>query len=69
MKIYAAEIKLDPKWVRNNDGQTDLKEYLDQWIQGHLGFRGEIVNSAVLEEEEPQNTVAPVDREAVLTSS
>ena len=37
---YVAVIEVDPKWEKNNEGQLDFKNALDEKIKWGLGFRG-----------------------------
>ncbi len=48
---YKAIIDLDPQWYENNLPQSEVKEYLDNWINTHLGFRGTLRKSEIKETE------------------
>lgn len=47
--IYEVKIVLDPQWYENSLEQSDVKEYLDSWINTHLGFRGTLHSSEIKE--------------------
>ena len=46
---YKVTIDLDTQWYENSSQQSDVKEYLDSWINTHLGFRGTLRNSVIKE--------------------
>ena len=45
---YVAVIEIDPKWEKNNEGQVNFKDALDEKIKWGVGFRGRLHESALM---------------------